>query len=763
LHFKAPATEVVASNRAHMPNRTTTEDKDRTRRPDPSRDLGDILDHLNAVVWEMDPDTWEFTYVSEYARRLVGYPIARWHQAGFWAERIHPEDRDRTVNECKIAIAAGEDHFLEYRMVHADGHEVWVRDSVRVDINNDGKATLVSGILFDITHLKQTEHAWRTSEQRFTRFAEASTECVIVHDNGKVLEVNDACTRMLGYTAEEMVGKLATEFCPPEDRQRLLAHIAKGSEDPLIGKALRKDGTTFDAELVGRNISLLGEATRVVTMRDISKRVSAEQALTAAELDYATLFDEVTEAIVLTDENLRILRINRSACEMSGLTDAQLRGRHLSEFIDPRELQVNPLQIDSLPRGESLRVERVLRSPTGARMVADISAKRLLDGRVLASVHDLTERRQAETRQRESALLLEKALRVSRDAVVLFHFRDELVLEVNEAWSRLTGVPRAEALGRTLTELKVWADEEKHQEMRSRLARGEAVQDLRLTYNDHVGGVRYGELSAEVLTMEGEACVLLIGRDITEQMRLERQLRQTQKLEAIGGVAGGIAHDFNNILTAIRAFSELAIGSLPHSNPAREDVTEILKATDRAIALTRQLLTFSRQEVQHVRTISVNDVINDVAPMLKRLAGDRCTIDFQLSSDAGLVIADPGQIEQVLVNLLINARDAMRKGGVITIVTSNASAVAPTQDRPAPLSGDYVVVSVGDTGVGIDDATRERMFEPFFTTKAASHGTGLGLSMVYGIVKQSGGAIDVVSEVGKGSTFRILLPRVQSS
>jgi two-component system cell cycle sensor histidine kinase/response regulator CckA len=748
-----------------MSNRTTVEDEDLTSRGgsrDPSRDLGDILDHLSAVVWEMDPETWEFLYVSKYARHLVGYPLSRWHEAGFWAERIHPEDRERTVAECKRAIAAGEDHFLEYRLVHADGHHVWVRDSVRVDIGDDGKPTLVSGILFDISHLKQTEHAWRTSEQRFTRFAEASTECVIVHDNGKVLEVNDACARMLGYTAEEMVGMLATQFCPPEERPRLLAHIGEASEHPLIGKALRKDGTTFDAELVGRNITILGEATRIVTIRDVSRRVSAERALAAAELDYATLFDEVTEAIVLADENLRILRINRSACELSGLTDAQLRGRDLREFIDPRELEVNPLQIDTLPRGESLRVERVLRSPTGAQIIADISAKRLLDGRVLASVHDVTERRHAEKQQRESALLLEKALHVSRDAVVLFRFRDELVLEVNEAWSTLTGVSRSDALGRTLIDLDLWADKEIHEEMRSRLARREVVQDLRLTYNDRSGGVSHGELSAEVLTMDGEACVLLIGRDITEQMRIERQIRQTQKLEAIGGVAGGIAHDFNNILTAIRAFSEMAIGSLPHSNPAREDVTEILKATDRAIALTRQLLAFSRQEVQHVRMISVNDVVNDVAPMLKRLSGDRSTIEFDLAPDAGMVIADPGQIEQVLVNLVVNARDAMRRGGVITVATSNSSGATPSPERPAVPTRDFVVLSVADTGVGIDDAIRERMFEPFFSTKVASDGTGLGLSTVYGIVKQSGGAIDVVSEVGKGSTFRILLPRVQN-
>ncbi|MDQ6718764.1 MAG: PAS domain S-box protein [Gemmatimonadota bacterium] len=726
----------------------------------PSRDLRQILSDLSAVVWEMDPSTWEFTYVSRYAERLLGFPIERWRTPGFWADRLHPDDRPDTLASCERAIESGEDHFLEYRMIAADGHTVWVRDSVRVCTDADGRANLVTGILFDITHLKQAEHSWKASEQRFNRFAEASTECVVLHDNGKILEVNEACARMFGYSAEEMIGLRAVDLAAEPDRARVLNNIATGSEEPLSGIALRKDGSTFFAELEARNLTLLGETVRVVTLRDISTRRRAEEALAAAEIDYQTICDEVTEAIVLTDKNLRLTRLNRSACVLAGMSEKEMLGRSLREFIDPRELAVNPLRLDRLEPGMQLRVERRLRSPEGEEMIADISAKRLPDGRVIASIHDLTQSKKAEADLRQSELLFEKAFQTSQDAVILFRLRDEKILDVNDAWVTATGIARENAIGRSQLDFNVWGSEEERGQFHAALLSRGVVRDFGFRFFDQRGAPRHGVMSAEVITMDGEACALVIGRDITEQMRLEQHVRQTQRLEAIGGVAGGIAHDFNNILTAIRAFSEMAIDSLPHSNPAREDVLEILKAADRAIALTRQLLTFSRQEVQNVRTISVNEVISDLAPMLRRLADEKWSLDLSLSDGAGFVNADPGQVQQVVMNLFVNARDAMPAGGAIRVETANAESTAPTPEKPDVHPGRFVSISISDTGVGIPESIRERMFEPFFTTKAGSGGTGLGLSTVYGIVKQSGGAIAVVSEAGKGSTFQVLLPRV---
>ncbi|HEX8850621.1 MAG TPA: ATP-binding protein [Gemmatimonadaceae bacterium] len=251
--------------------------------------------------------------------------------------------------------------------------------------------------------------------------------------------------------------------------------------------------------------------------------------------------------------------------------------------------------------------------------------------------------------------------------------------------------------------------------------------------------------------------------DITERRLLEDQLRQAQKMEAVGQLAGGIAHDFNNILTAITGFSELLLADTPPEDERRDSITEIRHGADRAAALTRQLLAFSRRQMLQPRLLDLNQTVRGVEAMLRRLIVEDITLILALDPRIGWVRADPGQLEQVLVNLVVNARDAMPRGGSLTIETSNvdlAVAERSAERRVTIPPGSYVRIAVSDTGVGIDERTRTRIFEPFFTTKEPGKGTGLGLSTVYGIVKQSGGYIWVYSEPDAGTTFKIYLPRV---
>jgi two-component system, cell cycle sensor histidine kinase and response regulator CckA len=252
-------------------------------------------------------------------------------------------------------------------------------------------------------------------------------------------------------------------------------------------------------------------------------------------------------------------------------------------------------------------------------------------------------------------------------------------------------------------------------------------------------------------------------RDITEQRHLETQLWRSQKMEAVGRLAGGVAHDFNNLLTVITGYSDLVLASLAESDPRRKNVEEIRKAGDRASSLTRQLLAFSRRQVLEPQALDLNTVVLNLDKMLRRLIGEDIDVLNVLTSKLWTVKADPGQIEQVLVNLAVNARDAMPQGGKLTIETANVAIsdeAARQYDPPMP-AGEYVMLAVSDSGCGMDQETQSLIFEPFFTTKEEGKGTGLGLATVYGIVKQSGGFIWVYSEPGCGTSFKIYLPRIQ--
>jgi signal transduction histidine kinase/DNA-binding response OmpR family regulator len=284
---------------------------------------------------------------------------------------------------------------------------------------------------------------------------------------------------------------------------------------------------------------------------------------------------------------------------------------------------------------------------------------------------------------------------------------------------------------------------------------------------------RYHELFAWPIASDGGAAraYVHIVKDATAQMaekrekeQLEDRLRQSHKMEAIGRLAGGVAHDFNNLLSVILNHAEFVLEGVKESDPVCDDVLEIRKAGERAASLTRQLLAFSRKQVIQPQTLNLNSVIRETEGMLRRLIGEDVELSTTLAHDLGLVRADKGQLSQVVMNLVVNSRDAMPNGGRIVMETSNCDIGAAQVGRDAALeAGPHVMLSVTDTGMGMDEATRARLFEPFFTTKELGRGTGLGLATVYGIVKQSGGDIQVVSELGKGTTFQVLLPRKQGS
>jgi PAS domain S-box-containing protein len=337
------------------------------------------------------------------------------------------------------------------------------------------------------------------------------------------------------------------------------------------------------------------------------------------------------------------------------------------------------------------------------------------------------------------------------------------VVDVNEAFLRTLGYTREEAIGRTTVELGLWPSDEARTHSVQETQQFGRVQQIEIEGRTKESARRTLLYSAELIDLEGVPHVLILTTDVTERRQLEDQLRQAGKMEAVGQLAGGVAHDFNNILTAILGYADLLAEGLPAADQRREDLEEIRKAAQRAAALTRQLLAFSRKQVLEPRALDVNVLVDNMDKMLRPLLGENVELRAMPAPNLHAVRADPNQIEQVILNLAINARDAMPQGGKLTIETANVDLDEHYAARHATVvPGPHVMLAVSDTGTGMDAATQARIFEPFFTTKDPGRGTGLGLATVYGIVKQSGGSIWVYSEPGQGTTFKIYLPALHA-
>ena len=369
---------------------------------------------------------------------------------------------------------------------------------------------------------------------------------------------------------------------------------------------------------------------------------------------------------------------------------------------------------------------------------------------------DIAGRKQAEQSQARLATAVEQ----SEEAIMVTDA--QAVIEyVNPAFERVTGYSRAESVGQNPRLLKSGRQgPEFYQAMWSRLAEGKAWSG-QFTNRRKNGSLYEAESTiTPVRNQDGKVInYVSVSRDVTYQHSIEEQLRQSQKMEAVGLLAGGIAHDFNNILSVISGYCEMLISNAGGDDPRRKDLEEIKTSADRAAALTRQLLAFSRKQLLNPKVIEVNQVVTSMSEMLQRLIGENIELRLVLAENISTVKADAGQLEQVLMNLAVNARDAMPLGGKLVVETMMVPWADLQETRPADLvAGDYVCITISDNGVGMTDEVKSHLFEPFFTTKGLGKGTGLGLATSYGIIKQSGGHIMVYSELGQGTVCKIYLP-----
>jgi len=493
--------------------------------------------------------------------------------------------------------------------------------------------------------------------------------------------------------------------------------------------------------------------------------------LEESERRYREIFENAKDAIYVHDLNGRYTLVNPAAEELSGYSRDEILQLSVFDMASPEhvELICNSLKqklTDHAPT--TYEIEAIRKD--GTRVPVEVSSRLIYrDGRpigVQGSVRDISERRRAEEVVRASEQRFRDLVENANDIIFTCDMLGKIT-SLNRAGERVTGYTAEEALKMNFAQAVSPDDIAKvrHMLSRKRAADVATVYDLELITKS--GGRAAVEISSRAILKDGQAVgVQGIARDITDRQRMENdlrtsqaQLQQSQRLEAVGKLAGGVAHDFNNLLTAIIGYSDFALRKMRANNPIRRDIEEIKKAANRAATLTRQLLAFSRKQILKPEVLDLNLVVGDMHKMLERLIGEDIDLVTTLGSDTDPVKADRGQLEQIIMNLVVNARDAMPFGGSVTIETANVLFDKAYTSEHVPVKpGKYAMLAVSDTGLGMDANTQLHIFEPFFTTKELGKGTGLGLSTVYGIVKQSGGFIWVYSELNVGTTFKIYLP-----
>jgi PAS domain S-box-containing protein len=776
-------------------------------------------EHAGDLVIRATPDG-RYTYVSPAAREILGYePEELLSQAPF--ETVHPDDLGRagSAGDRLAAGSAGETVLLRKR--HADGHDVWLEARICAvrDPDTDDMVE-IHATARDVTALVNAERALRQrvgaetligdisrelltatadeidavvvqSLERAARFVDAERATLVLLSPDRELAVRThQWVADPEFETEETPVALATmpwlvEQCrdgelvfarslddlPPETHAESALFERTGVRSlaclPITNGEQLNGGLAFNwrtrvADDCTAALSTLGVLADVLVVA--LDRKEAEQALASSEARFRSLVQGTSDLIIVTDREGRVQYATPSARQF-GYTEDEVLGRSAFEFVHPddHDYVFERFLATLTPDTRREPIEYRMRDGSSTwRHVEGLGFDRLDDpavGGVVINVRDIAERKAAEEALRQSEERFRAYVQHSSDMITVLDVEGR-VMYASPSASQVLGWEEDEYVGRSAHKL-VHPDDREH----ARQAFAEAIRNgstpprhSRVLHKDG----QYRVLEATCTNRLDDPAVggvIINSRDVTERKHLEDELLQSQKMEAVGRLAGGIAHDFNNLLTAIAGYTALLLEEHPEDDAIRADLAEIEQAATRGAALVDQLLSFSRRKMLKPSTLDLNEVVESTRGLLSRVIGADVELDTRLASNLDGVRADRTQIEQVLLNLAVNARDAMPVGGRIVIETANVRLhrrdVAGQIDAKV---GRHVVLSVRDTGVGMDRATQAQVFEPFFTTKEVGEGSGLGLSTAYGIVTQAGGHIAVESRPGAGTTFRVYLP-----
>lgn len=706
--------------------------------------------------------------VQDLEHRIIQYNKAGYELVGRTPDACHGctcfslIGRDTPCDNCVTAEVYRTGRTAEHEK-YIPEMDKWFHCRAYPVFDDRGEIARVIEHLRDITEERRKREALRESEKRYRHLFEYSIDGVLILDEqGAIRQANIRAADMMGYTRDRMLELNFRDICRPEDRPRIdafLAQLRDESQVRIESVLKRKNGSTFPAEIAAGIFSRDNGHFAHAYLRDISRRRQIEEGLRQSEEKYRLLVENQTDLIIQVDHEWRPLFVSPSYCELFWKEERNLLSKpymHKIHEEDIRETAEAIASLDHEPR--TCYIEHRAWTKHGWRWLGwNYRAIPDEDGSVLHIIgvgRDITARKTAEAERELLSIAIEQAAET-----VLVTDRSGRIQYVNPAFERITGYTREEALGRNPRILRSGHhDRAFYENMWNTINAGEVWSGHFI--NRCKDGTLYEEEAfiSPVKTASGDIRgFVAVKRDVTRERELQQQLIQSQKMEAIGQLAGGIAHDFNNLLLVIKGNVEL-FDYLDESE--RKDVlVDIGSAVDRAASLTRQLLAFSRKQAIQPRVTSMAHIIREMEKLLLRLLGEDVNLNTHVAADTSNVLVDMGQIEQVLMNLAVNARDAMPRGGILTIRAENVAITRrDVGDRKKLAPGRYVLITVSDTGPGVPEAIRAHIFEPFFTTKGRQKGTGLGLSVVYGIVRQHNGHIYMHNAPEGGAVFEMFLP-----
>jgi PAS domain S-box-containing protein len=624
---------------------------------------------------------------------------------------------------------------------------------------------LVLSTLVDVTARKKAEAALLVSDAKWRSYLENAPVGILVADaDGRHVEANRAAEELLGYPPGGLLGTGVGDLAAPENGEPLKRHLAELANLGQSGGQFllrRKDGSLIWALV---RASRLAEGGLLGIFQNITELKLAEAALRQSEEQFRATFELASIGMAQADpQTRRFVRVNRKMCEITGYSAAELLQLTPRDLTHPDDWEPERDHFDSVIRGErpSHHTEKryLRRDGTVAWVNVNMTVIRDADGkpvRTLAAIEDITARKEAE---RERVRLL-TAFEQTAESIVLTD-PDGTILHVNPAFEKVSGYTRQEVIGRNPRILKSGRHEAAfYHQLWDTIKKGE-VWHGHLVNKRKDGSLFEEDATISPIRDSGGKIVnyMAIKLDVSREVALEAQFRQSQKMDAIGRLAGGVAHDFNNILQVITMQVEMTPAAEKLSPDVAESLREIRAAAERAANLTRQLLLFSRQQVMQKQDVDLNDVVTNLSKMLHRIIGEDVQLQLSLHPAPLFTHADAGMLDQVLLNLAVNARDAMPGGGRLLVATHEIELDEEhARLYPEAVPGRYACLNVSDSGIGIPPDVMPRIFDPFFTTKEAGKGTGLGLATVFGIVKQHGGWIKVQSTPGLGTHFQIFLP-----